>query len=219
MPDEDERVRVLLADEQTLYRQAVRGLIEKINVGFEVVAEAGNGPDALFLIRKYAPDLVVIETVLPQISGAEVARRARTEGSTARFLFLSVRRERKDVEEAIRAGAEGYVCKSDPPNELAGAVETVSKGLVHLSPLVARHVIDMALGARQGEEEGSHLTSREREVLKRIAEGLSSRQIAQDLEISTRTVDSHRAKLMEKLGVRNVSGLVRYAIREGLVSA
>jgi DNA-binding NarL/FixJ family response regulator len=218
MSDEGERVRVLLADEQIMFRQAVRGLIEKINDSFEVVAEAGNGPEALFLIRKHAPDLVVIETLLPQLSGAEVARRAKAEGSTARFLFLSVRREREDVQEAIKAGADGYVCKTDPPNELVGAVETVSRGLVHFSPLVARHLIDMALGAREGEEESSHLTSREREVLKRIAEGQSSRQIAQDLDISTRTVDSHRAKLMEKLGVRNVSGLVRYAIREGLVS-
>ena len=215
MSNEGNRVRVLLADEQVMFRQAVRSLIEKMN-RFEVVAEACSGPEALLLIGEHAPDLVVIEALLPRLSGVEVARRARVEGSAARFLFVSVRSERRNVEEAIKAGAGGYVCKSDSSDELLGAVETVSKGLTHFSPLVVRHLIDMALGARR-DEVGSRLTSREREVTQLIAEGLSSKQIAQHLNISTRTVDSHRTNLMEKLGVRNVSGLVRYAIREGLV--
>jgi DNA-binding NarL/FixJ family response regulator len=211
------QVRVLLADDQVLFRHAVRSLVEKIN-GFEVVAEACDGPEALLLIRKHAPELVVIETSLPRLSGLEVARRARSEGETAHFLFLSVQSERTVLEDAIQAGAGGYVCKSDSPDELLTAVESVSKGQIHISPLVAGHLIDIALGVPQRGDDGSRLTSREREVVQLIAEGMSSKQIAKGLSISTRTVECHRAHSMGKLGVRNVTGLVRYAIREGLVA-
>jgi DNA-binding NarL/FixJ family response regulator len=207
---------VLLADEQVMFRQAVRSLLEKAN-GFEVVAEARDGLQAILLIEEHAPDVVVIETLLPRLSGVEVTRRVRNMAVGTQFLFLSIRGEKRDVEAAIKAGALGYVCKTDAPEELLEAIHAVAQGRLHLSSSLARHLREFAVGD-EPTVESRHLTSREREVLQLIAEGLSSKQIGGQLKISTRTVESHRAKLMEKLGVRNVSGLVRYAIREGLIS-
>jgi len=210
----DRQIRTLLVDDQVLFRHAVRNLLE--NGNRLKVVEAGDGQEALLAIRAQAPELVVSEMSLPRLSGPELARRARIEGSSARFLFLSVRRARSDIGEAIKAGAGGYVCKSDPPDELLEAVESVCQGRLHFSSSVLAHVVDIAVATQRVER--SDLTGREREVLRLVSEGFSNKQIARHLTISARTVECHRAHLMEKVGVRNVSGLIRYAIREGLIA-
>lgn len=210
-------VRVVLADGQALFRGAVRALIDRAG-GFEIVAEANDGYEALACIERHAPDLVVLETSLPRLAGIEVVRQAKGRGSQALFLFLSNRIGRSHVEEALRAGANGYVTKSDSATELLSAIEAVGSGQTCLSPSATRYLVEIALGRHDPENVSSDLSSREREVLQLIAEGLSSKEIAEALHLSVRTIDSHRANLMDKLGIHKVSGLVRYAIREGLLN-
>jgi DNA-binding NarL/FixJ family response regulator len=210
-------VRVVLVDSEVLFRGAVHALIDRAG-GYEIVAEASDGQEALARIARHAPDLVVLETSLPRLAGSEVVRQAKAHGSQALFLFLSNRIGRRHVEEALRAGANGYVTKSDSATELLSAIEAVGSGQTYLSPSATRHLVEIALGRGDSENGRADLSSREREVLQLIAEGMSSKEIAEALHVSVRTVDSHRANLMDKLGIHKVSGLVRYAIREGLLN-
>lgn len=209
---------ILLADSYVLFRDAVRSLIETRG-DCSVVAEASDGPETIDLIEKHAPDLVITESSLPRLSGVEVTRRCIRNGSRSRFLFLSTHDGRRHVEQAFHAGAAGYVCKGDPATELLRAIDAVRGERTYLSPTVAAHLVDVVIG-RNGspESDDADLTSREREVLQLVAEGMSSKEIASSLGVSTRTVESHRSNLMDKLGIHKVSGLVRYAIREGLLS-
>jgi two-component system, NarL family, response regulator NreC len=211
------RTRLVLADSQLLYRAAVVALIDRAG-GYEIVCQASDGEEALACIETHAPDVVILEFTLPQVTGTEVVRRAKQRGSRARFLFLSDRDRRQDVEEALQTGADGYVVKRDSADDLFTAIERVSRGQIHLSPSVTNHLVEMALHRDDVAQGGlSQLSSREREVLRMIAEGLSNKEIAAALRLSVRTIDSHRASMMEKLGIHKVSGLVRYAIREGLL--
>jgi DNA-binding NarL/FixJ family response regulator len=210
--------RVVVADSQLLFRGAVVALIEQAG-GYEIVGQASDGEEALALIEEHAPELVMLELSLPSVSGAEVVRRAKRSGSHARFLFISECDRREDVEEALQAGADGYVAKRDSTSDLLTAIERVSSGQIHLSPSVTGHLVEIALHRDRGFSGSGNvqLSSREREVLRLIAEGSSNKEIAVSLGLSVRTIDSHRATLMEKLGIHKVSGLVRYAIREGLL--
>jgi DNA-binding NarL/FixJ family response regulator len=209
--------RVALVDSQLLFRGAVRALIDRAG-GYEVVAEASDGEEALACIDESAPDLVILDLTLPRVAGIDVVRRAKRSGSRARFLFLSDRDRREDVSQALEVGADGYVAKLDSTEDLLTAIQRISSGQTHFSPSLAGHLVELALG-RKGPEGGRvQLSSREREVLRMIAEGMSNKEIAVALGLSVRTVDSHRATLMDKLDIHKVSGLVRYAIREGLLN-
>jgi len=210
--------RILLADEHTIFRDAVRSLMEKRG-DLTVVGEAEDGPTASALIEKLAPDLVVTEIALPRLSGIEVTRRVVRAGSRCRFLILSSDDGGSGLQQAISAGASGFVCKSDPSEQLLQAVDVVSSGRSYVSPSVAHYLVEIVASGNESQAGPHCLSSREREVLQLVAEGLSSKEIATSLGISTRTVESHRANLMEKLDIHKISGLVRYAIREGLVSA
>jgi DNA-binding NarL/FixJ family response regulator len=212
----DMGTRVLLVDSQVLVRGALRLLIE--NAGrYEMVAEASDGEEALARIGDSTPDLVILEVSLPRLTGTEVMRRAKQSGSEARFLFLSDSDRSEDLDDAVNAGADGCVTKRDSTDDLLIAVERISSGQVHFSPSATRHLVRRALGREPNGGTRVQLSAREREVLRMIAEGLSNKEIAAGLGLSVRTVDSHRATLMEKLGIHKVSGLVRYAIREGLL--
>jgi DNA-binding NarL/FixJ family response regulator len=211
--------RVVIADSQVLFCGAVAALIEKAG-GYEIVGQASDGEEALACIEAQEPELVILELVLPRLAGTEVVRRAKRSGSRAHFLFISERDGRQDIEDALHAGADGFVAKRDSTADLLTAIERVSSGQVHLSPSVTVHLVEIALRRDDiAQGAGVQLSSREREVLQLIAEGLSNKEIAASLGLSVRTVDSHRAALMEKLGIHKVSGLVRYAIREGLLKA
>ena len=209
-------IRVILADGQLLFRGAVRALIERTGK-CEIVGEVSTGDEALACIEEREPDLVILEMSLLGVSGSEVVERAKQSGSRARFLFLCESDQRQDVEEAFRVGASGYVAKSDSTRDLLAGIEHVSGGRVHLSPSVAGHLVEIALGRECPGSDRQRLSTREREILRMIAEGMSNKEIAVTLDVSVRTIDSHRANLMEKLGIHKVSGLVRYAIREGLL--
>lgn len=211
--------RIILVDHHVVFREAVRGLIDAQSQ-LSVVGEASDGREAYALCRELQPDLVVTEISIPRLSGVELAVRLARELPRTRVLILSGHESRSQVTQALRSGAAGYVCKSGPAQELIQAIDAVRSGRSFVSPVVAEHLVGALTGPRETDSHANHdLTSREREVLQMVAEGLSSKEIATELGVSTRTVESHRTNVMEKLGIHKVSGLVRFAIREGLLNA
>lgn len=187
---------------------------------FHVVAEVGDGREAVRAAYEKKPDVVLIELHLPRLSGLEAIRYIRKENDAIRCIVVSTHGGQGQVKEALLAGATGYVPKSSPSSELVDAIESVRSGRPYLAPTVAEHVVNAITSMQPGfPGDKADLTGREREVLHLIAEGLSTKEIAGELGISVKTVQTHRANLMQKTGVHKVSSLVRYAIREGLVAA
>ena len=209
------RHRVLLVEDHVLVRNALRLLVHTIP-HMEVVGEASNGNEALQLIGKLRPDIALMDVTMPGLNGIEATRRAAKQYPRTRILVLSMHGDRELVRQALVAGAAGYLVKSASADELKLALAAVLRGEVWISPAIAKLVVDdvvTAHGVRTPEE----LTPRQREVLQLIAEGHTTKQIARRLQLSVKTVETHRAQIMERLGIRNVAGLVRYAIRTGLV--
>jgi len=211
-------LHVLLVDPHTVFCEAIRSLLEKQD-DLIVVGEAGDGHRALEMARDLKPDVVISEITLPRLNGIDLIVRLREAELRTRTIVLTAREGRCDVEKALRAGASAFVCKTDSAKELEQALDAVRDGRSYVSPSIAQHVVD-AMGGRpgQGSAAPAELTTREREVLQLVAEGLTSKEVASTLGVSARTVESHRARLMQKLGVHKVSGLVRVALREGLLS-
>jgi DNA-binding NarL/FixJ family response regulator len=212
-------VRILLADDHSLVRASLRSLLTD-NPGIEVVAEASDGRQAFELVGQHRPDLVLMDISMPGLNGLEATRQIVKAHPNVRVIVLSMHASDQHVLRALRAGASGYVLKGSRPRELELAIESVARGEIFLSPAISRHVIEVYLSqtAGKGDDALEHLTPRQREILQLIAEGKSSKQIAQLLKASVKTIESHRASLMERLDIHDVAGLVRYAIRLGLVS-
>jgi DNA-binding NarL/FixJ family response regulator len=212
-------IQVLLADDHWLVRAGLRSLLTEFG-GIDIVDEASDGREAIELVAKHQPQLVLMDIVMPGLGGVEATRRIVKEYPNVRVLILSMHIGEEYVLQALRAGASGYIYKGSPPRELELAIESVARGEIFLSPVISKHVIEAYL-SRAADQTSSleQLTPRQREILQLIAEGHSSKQIAQILNASVKTIDSHRANIMERLGIHNVPGLVRYAIRYGLVSA
>jgi two-component system NarL family response regulator len=209
-------IRLLLADELEISRRGTRALLEA-SPKLAVVGEAADGERLLELAQRLDSDVIVMELALPRVSGIEVIRRLARLGRAPRVAVLSSWTARDDVVAAMRAGAGAYVTRRSRLDDLFEAIEAVRAGARFLAPEV-RGYADDALGAA-GLPEGrasAPLTHREREVLGHIVRGLSSREIGARLQVATRTVESHRAKIMKKLRIHKASGLVRFAIREGL---
>ena len=210
--------RILLADTHLMVREGVRRILEQ-HEGFSVVSEVSDGVDALRKIEGQRPDVAVLEFTLPRLSGVEVIRQVARRCST-RCLILSNGHTQNGIREVLRSGAAGYLLKSAPASQLLEAIETVQQGKFYFSPDVATHVVQAATSHNSfGGYDLCRLTGREREVLQLVAEGMSTKEIGTSLGVSTRTADSHRARLMNKLGIHKVAPLVRLAIREGLVEA
>jgi DNA-binding NarL/FixJ family response regulator len=212
-------IRVMLADDHALFRAGIRSLLEAIE-GVEIVGEARDGHEALRLVAELGPDIVLLDVSLPGLNGIEVAERLRDTPGT-RVLILSMFANEEYVLRSLRAGAAGYLLKDSTVVELATALRSVADGGSYLSPAVSGHVL-AAYVRRVGEDEvppEPTLTPRQREVLQLIAEGHGTKEIAGRLFLSAKTVETHRAQLMERLGIYDVAGLVRYAIRAGIVSA
>jgi DNA-binding NarL/FixJ family response regulator len=210
-------LRILLADDHALVRAGIRVLLESLD-GVEVVGEASNGNDALRLIAEQRPDLALIDISMPGLNGLEVTARSTKEYPRTRVMVLSMHATDEYVYRAFRAGASGYLLKNADRRELELAVPAVSRGDGWLSPAVSKRVIAaFAAGCKAFDDPAEILTPRQREILQLVAEGHSSKEIAQRLELSVKTVESHRTQLMERLGIHDVSGLVRYAIRLGIV--
>lgn len=212
-------IRVMLADDHALFRAGIRSLLETIE-GVEIVGESRDGHEALRMVADLRPDILLLDIGLPELNGIEVAERLRDTAGT-RVLILSMFANEEYVLRALRAGAAGYLLKDSTVVELASALRSVADGGSYLSPAVSGHVL--AAYVRRVGEDGAppepSLTPRQREVLQLIAEGHGTKEIAARLFLSAKTVETHRAQLMERLGIHDVAGLVRYAIRAGIVSA
>jgi DNA-binding NarL/FixJ family response regulator len=211
------KISVLLADDHTLVRAGFRNMLEGIN-SVEVIAEAGDGREALALIERHRPDVVLMDIAMPGLNGLEAARRVSKDFPNVHVVILSMHASEEYVLRALNAGAAGYLLKDADPAELELAIKAARQGNTYLSPPVSRQVSEYI--QRTGGKDSSleKLTPRQREVLQLIAEGQTNREIAHTLGISVKTVETHRMKLMKRLDIHDIAGLVRYAIRKGLVS-
>jgi DNA-binding NarL/FixJ family response regulator len=207
------RIRILLADDHVLVRAGFRSLLEKLPA-FTVVAEAGNGREAIDLLKKHQPDIALVDMAMPGLNGLEVLAHSK-EFPKVRVIILSMHATEEYVVQALRGGAAGYLIKDAAIGELKGAIQTVMKGETYLSPGISRRVIENYLGGKSGPFD--QLTSRQREVLRLMAEGNNTKEIAFLLQLSAKTVETHRGHLKKKLGIDDIAGLVRYAMRAGLV--
>jgi RNA polymerase sigma factor (sigma-70 family) len=211
-------LRVIIADDHIVVRQGIRAVLEEVD-GLEVVGEAGDGDEALALVEELSPDVVVLDVNMPGKSGLEVATELREEAHPARVLMLSMHDDPEYVLQAVRSGADGYVLKDVAPADLRDAVQAVHEGREYFT---ARVTQQLSVGLRREIEEEQvrtrveSLTPRETEVLLLVAEGLTNREIGDKLDISPRTVETHRERVMGKLRIRTVAGLTRFVVENEL---
>ena len=212
-------IRVLVADDHALFRAGVRKLLQSFE-GMDVVGEAADGHEAIRLSATHRPDVLLMDIGMPGLNGVEAVVRLTREGPRPRVIILSMHTGEEYVLRAIRAGAAGYLLKDAKPAELEAAVRAVGAGEIYLSPAVSRYIVEDYV--RRGSVDRGpldRLTPRQREVLQLIAEGNTTKAIAAKLGLSTKTVETHRAQLMERLDTHDIAALVRLAIRLGLVES
>jgi DNA-binding NarL/FixJ family response regulator len=217
-------IRVLLADDHTLVRAGIRSLLEGLK-GIEVVAEASNGREALHLVETTRPDVVLMDIAMSQLNGLEATEYIANEFPQVHVIILSMHANEEYVWQALRAGASGYLIKDAGTVELELAIHSVAGGEMYLSPPISKNVIMDYINRTGGDKEKGEqiiaplerLTLRQREILQLIAEGDTTQQIAEILNISVKTVETHRTQLMERLDIHDIAGLVRFAIRVGLI--
>ncbi len=216
-------MRVLLADDHTLVRAGIRALLENLS-GVEIVAETGDGQEALTLIRDTHPEVAFVDIAMPGLNGLEIAARASREAPATKVVILSMHGTAGHVAQALRAGVSGYVLKDAAADELPVLLRAIGRGETYLSSSISKHVVDGYLGRTPGAtpadgEPAEVLTPRQREILQLVAEGKSTKDVAQMLGLSVKTVETHRSQIMDRLAIRDLAGLVRYAVRTGLVSS
>jgi DNA-binding NarL/FixJ family response regulator len=212
-------VRVLLVDDHPLVRAGIRRVLES-RAGLTIVGEAPNGLEALRLIEESRPDVVVLDLAMPEMDGLELLERLRDRSDSLRILVLTMHAQREYIRRALQAGADGYLLKESAVQELLVAVESVLGGKPYYSPAVAAELARAAADPPGGKAPARpRLTGREREVLSGIARGLSTKEIAAELDISGRTVETHRANLMRKLELKSIALLTQYAMRVGMLDA
>ena len=212
-------VRVLLAEDHGLVRAGIRRLLDDM-AGIEVVAEAGDGREALELIGQHLPDVVLLDIIMPGLNGLNTVARISIEYPSVRVIMLSMHDNEDYVWHALQSGAAGYLLKDAGLGELELAIRSVARGGSYLSPTISRHVVrDYVRSASVERGAGDRLTPRQREIVQLIAEGNSNHEMARILGVSLKTVESHRAQLMARLELHDVAGVVRYAVRAGLVTS
>lgn len=212
-----EMIRTLIADDHALVRAGIRALVEKIT-GIIVVAEAGKGSEAIELINDLTPDLVLLDITMPDGSGFDVLHHLKKNFPDIRVIVLTVHEAGEYAIRALREGAAGFLPKSAASTELEQAINTVMRGETYISPETSRKTLLEYGKGTSKRDQLANLSPRQREVLRMIAEGRTTKQIAQLLEISVKTVETHRSQLMERLDIHDVAGLVRYAISVGLIN-
>jgi DNA-binding NarL/FixJ family response regulator len=217
-------IRVVLADDHAMMREGVRHVLAG-TPGFQVVGEAASGREAVEVAARMQPHVVVLDISMPEGSGLEVIEELKSRAPAARVLVLSVHDDTEYVLQSVRAGAAGYLRKDTTPESLRQAVREIAAGNGWFSPEVARHLTaaireeERAAPPSTAPAEAELLTAREREVLVRVARGLTNKEAAGELGISTRTVETHRDNLMRKLGIRTVAGLTKFALEARLIES
>jgi two-component system, NarL family, response regulator NreC len=206
-------LRILLADDHPIVRQGLRLLLER--EGFEVVAEAADGQEAVSLAAKHKPDVAVLDLIMPTLNGLDAGRQILQQGGKTAVVLLTMNTDEHHVATALRAGIRAYLLKTQAAEDLVLAIRDVVRGQIFLSAAVSRVVVDGYLSGVQAPSDP--LAPRERQVLQLVAEGKTSKEIAVVLGVSVKTAESYRANIMEKLDIHETAGLVRYAIRRGLV--
>lgn len=211
--------RIILADDHVMLRQGIKKIIEE-SEDMTVVGEAGDGLELLRLMQKVEADMVILDISMPNLRGIEATREIKTSYPDTKVMILSMHQKKEYLYHALSAGAEGFCLKEDTDTELFTGIDTIRRGGVYLSPILSRQMTNDFIEICRGEGKlpEEPLTTREREVLKLLAEGKANKEIADLLCISIRTVQHHRANIMEKLKINNIAELVKYAIRMGYTS-
>jgi two-component system response regulator NreC len=212
-------LRIIIADDHQMLRQGLRALLEGES-GLEVVGEAENGHEAVRLCKRLKPDVVIMDVGMPELNGIEATRQCVTESPGVKILALSMHTDRRFASGMLQAGASGYLLKDAAFDELIQAVRAVAAGKTYLSPAITEVVVDDYV-QRLAQGEGgvfTVLSAREREVLQCLAEGMSTKTIAETLHVSVKTIETHRQQIMNKLDIHSVAELTKYAVREGLTS-
>lgn len=210
-------IRTVVADDHGIVREGLRRILESEG-DIRVCCEAVNGREVLEAVEREEPDVVVLDISMPRLGGLETLERLRARHPKVKVILLSVHGESPFIQSAVALGADGYLLKNGRADDVVSAVRAVVRGGSFFSPPVAREIVEqMRSPDRSRHEPYGTLSSREREVLNLIAEGLSAKEIAADLGISTKTVEAHRTSVMRKLGARKATELVRYAVRHGLI--
>ncbi len=207
-------IEVILADDHPMVRQGLRIILE-VDGSHKVVGEAANGHEAIRMARQLHPDVALLDLAMPLLNGLDAAKEIQKESPKTHTLLLTVHKEEAYVLEALQAGIQGYLVKSQAASDLLHAIEEVLQGRIYLSPSISQAVLDAYLD--KSVPPRNLLTLRERQVLQLIAEGKTSKEIANVLGFGVRTAESHRARIMKKLDIHDTTGLVRYAVRRGLV--
>jgi len=207
-------IRVLLVDDHQVVRDGLRALLERQQLS--VVGEAADGRDAVKLADTLHPDVAVVDLGMPRLNGLDAASQIARQSPSTRVIALTMHSEPAYVISALRAGIKGYVLKSQAGSDLVHAIHEVHRGLTYLSPGISSSVVDACLG-KTGEPSSDRLTLREREVLQLVAEGKTTKEVAHMLGIGVKTADSHRTRIMRKLDIHETAGLVRFAIRSGII--
>ncbi len=213
------KTRILLVDDHKILRDGICSLVKGYN-DMQVVGEAADGRTAIRLVQELSPDVVIMDISMPDLNGIDATRKIIADYPNVKVIALSMHYDKQFVSEIFRAGASGYLMKDSAFDELEHAVRVVMDGKTYINPQIASLVVESLVtqAAPASHKAFSLLTEREREVLQLISEGKSTKQIASDLSVSAKTVESHRRQVMGKLNIRNVAELTKYAIREGLTS-
>ena len=212
-------IGILLVDDHAIIRQGLRSLLEK-QPDLEVVAEAADGRKAIDLVRELLPDIVIMDVTMPSLNGIEATRQICSTFPEVKVIALSIHSNRRFIGDMLQAGAAGYILKDSLFEELIRAIKAVTAGDRYLSPRITGVVVDDYIKhlSTSADSPLATLTSREREVLQLVAEGRSTKQVALELHVSTKTIEANRRQIMEKLDLHSVAELTKYAIREGLTS-
>jgi DNA-binding NarL/FixJ family response regulator len=208
-------IRLLLAEDHQIVREGLRSLLSSAE-DLRIVAEAHDGAQAAQLAQELGPDVVLMDVGLPGLNGIEATRQIRAARPDIRVLILTMHDDATTVDRALRAGAQGYMLKGCATEELCEAIRAIHRGEVILHPSISQYVLQGYLRGGKGEPIHDPLTAREREILQLIAEGFTSQEIAERLDIKTKTVQNYRTIILDKLGIETTAGLVRYAMRAGL---
>jgi len=213
------KTKILLVDDHKILRDGIRSLVKGYD-DIEVIGEASDGKTALQMVKELLPDLVVMDISMPDMNGIDATRKIQNEHPDVKVIALSMHHDKQFVSEIFRAGASGYLIKDSAFDELDHAIRVVMSGKTYINPQIASLVVEslVSQSSTPHPQSFSLLTEREREVLQLIAEGRSTKQIAFDLSVSSKTVESHRRQVMGKLNIRSVAELTKFAIREGLTS-